>query len=1189
MAVTYLRLFCPTTQFQLKNGAINVAGLLKVKLEGTDDYAPVFDEDGTQLAQPVILDNNGRSKGLFVDASKVYWLEVDDRDGYELFTIRKMTPCGGGGGSSLGGNFEVVSSDGTVSVERYDDGGITYFDLSTSVTNQAATWGATFATANSVTGDDNWEMLPVVTSAGTSPWNNGWKASKDCVADIAASLEMDGDSSAISTVDVMCVFSVDGVGVSTEYSQLDPSDSRGKVSFEYKGALQEGQVVDCRIFVKSVEAMAPALVAKAYFNEECDGIIGGGSEGGDYHAGDYVEITDERVINVTGLQPQSAMSSYVQQSSFSSISSVVSSIQNDTGYISSVVSGITGGFTGYVPYSALSGDGSKITGIDGSAIGGTDYSAGEYIDISGNTISVTGLQPVSGMSSYVEKSAFDDCCSAMSGYVSSLSSRVSSLESSVSSISSTVSGLTGTYVEISSISGYSSIWNSASGMSGKLDESAFTAYTSTAQGFTGVTTDSSLTGNGTPGSALGVNRMELVFDSSMSTSISGDSAIVGVNSAIMSGKLDNSASSTWYPYTGNPSGFLTEHQDLSGYVEKSSISAESSQWNDVSSKIPWSALSGDGVKITGISGSAVGGTDYSAGEYVSIAGDTISVTGLQPVSAMSSYVEKSAISAQSSQWNEASGMSGKLDNSASSTWYPMTGNPSGFLTGHQDLSGYVPVSAISAESSTWNSASAISAVIPWSALEGTGSTITAISGSAIGGSTSTGGKTYSGIDPVVVDNTADTISVKHSGLTADDTMTAYTSGTDIVIGVNTGTLASSMIPWDALSGDGTSITGISGSAIGGGGDFVEKSSISAESSTWNSASAISAVIPWSALSGDGTSITGISGSAIGGATGDYVEKSATEVSIGYANSAITDSLAQGSNNTASSRSFAQGSGNIASSYSLAQGASNTATSRSFAQGSVNSAAYYSLAQGYLNSAASYSLAQGSTNRADSYAFAQGRGNSSYNCSFAQGSGNSARNQSFAQGLGISAKNTAAAFGQHNLRGDGEKSTGDSAAFVIGDGTASSKRHDLMVVTKDGEITMFSSTADTTGTGIMSSIRAISAAATGGVDSATVSAIASSYAESAASGKQDSSAMTAYQLSGDYAYNSSLSGYIPTSESSNYQQVSAMTAYQPSGDYAYNSALTAYQPSGDYAYNSALTAYQPSGDYIYASALGTGVI
>ena len=634
---------------------------------------------------------------------------------------------------------------------------------------------------------------------------------------------------------------------------------------------------------------------------------------------------------------------------------------------------------------------------------------------------MTGLQPVSGMSSYVEKSAFDDCCSAMSGAVSSLQVDVSSISSVVSGLT----GMTGDYVEKSAISAQSSIWNEASGLSGKLD---------------------------------------------------------------------NSASSTFYPMTGNPSGFLTEHQDLSGYVEKS------------------------------------------------------------------------AISAQSSQWNEVSGLSGKLDNSASSTWYPMTGNPSGFLTAHQDLSGYVPVSAISAESSTWNSASAISAVIPWSALEGTGSTITAISGSSIGGSTSTGGKVYSGIDPVVVDNTADTISVKHSGLAVDDTMTAYVAGTDIVIGVNTASFVpvsatasfvpvsaisaasanwndissisayvaesaisaessiwnsasaiSSVIPWSALSGDGTSITGISGSAIGATGDYVEKSSISAESSVWNSASAISSVIPWSALSGNGTSITGISGSAIG-ATGDYVEKSATEVAIGSAVSATAYSLAQGSDNTASSYSFAQGTGNGASSdsfaqgnfnkalancfaqgdrnsasndslaqglqnsaklYSLAQGSQNKASSRSFAQGSGNVASSYSFAQGNRNSANDYSFAQGIDSIASSYSFAQGSGNSAYSYSFAQGDHNSASVKSFAQGLGISAKNTAAAFGRYNLRGDGyTASTGDSAAFVIGDGTASNKRHDLMVVTKNGEITMFSSTADTTGTGIMSAIRAISAVASG---------------------------------------------------------------------------------------------------------------
>jgi hypothetical protein len=119
----------------------------------------------------------------------------------------------------------------------------------------------------------------------------------------------------------------------------------------------------------------------------------------------------------------------------------------------------------------------------------------------------------------------------------------------------------------------------------------------------------------------------------------------------------------------------------------------------------------------------------------------------------------------------------------------------------------------------------------------------------------------------------------------------------------------------------------------------------------------------------------------------------------------------------------------------------------------------------------------------------------------------------------------------------------------------------------------------------------------------------SYVDSAVSGKLDSTAynsaqfqltadMSAYQLSGDYAFNSSLSAK---------QDASAMTAYQQSGDYAYNSSLSAYQltadmsayqPSGDYAYNSsladkqdasAMTAYQPAGTYIYESAIGIGEI
>ena len=101
-------------------------------LEGTDDYADLYDENGSQLQQPVVLDNNGRSAGLFVDSKKTYWMKVNDQYDGTVFTIRKMTPCGGGGGSVLSGTYNVISSDESVSVTKSVDAGNTTFDLSVS-------------------------------------------------------------------------------------------------------------------------------------------------------------------------------------------------------------------------------------------------------------------------------------------------------------------------------------------------------------------------------------------------------------------------------------------------------------------------------------------------------------------------------------------------------------------------------------------------------------------------------------------------------------------------------------------------------------------------------------------------------------------------------------------------------------------------------------------------------------------------------------------------------------------------------------------------------------------------------------------------------------------------------------------------------------------------------------------------
>ena len=296
------------------------------------------------------------------------------------------------------------------------------------------------------------------------------------------------------------------------------------------------------------------------------------------------------------------------------------------------------------------------------------------------------------------------------------------------------------------------------------------------------------------------------------------------------------------------------------------------------------------------------------------------------------------------------------------------------------------------------------------------------------------------------------------------------------------------------------------------GDYAFNSAVSSKLD----ASAMTSWIPYSALGYSGTAISGIGGSSLagiggGGGTGDYVEKSSTEVAIGTRVTALNTAFAQGKICSASGESFAQGEGNRATNNSFAQGSSNTASSNSLTQGHHNTAANGSFAQGSWNIASSYSFAQGYSNSANFYSFAQGEYNSADSYSFAQGIKNSASSDSFAQGIRNSAVYTAAVFGSYNLHGNGWTGTGDSAAFAIGDGTADNARHDLMLVTKNGEITMYSSTADTVGLGLVSSIKAISAAATGGVDSATVSAIASAYT----TGKQDTLAFeynTADQIS-----------------------------------------------------------------------------
>lgn len=158
--------------------------------------------------------------------------------------------------------------------------------------------------------------------------------------------------------------------------------------------------------------------------------------------------------------------------------------------------------SGKVSYTDLGGSGGVISSISGSAL-----SAG----LPSATVSaIASSYALSAASSKVDQSAFDNCCSSMSSYVSAI-------QQDTANISAAVSGITG------------------------------------GGGGGAVYHDATLTGSGLSSSPLGVNNMELVFDSaSLSQTVTGSSATVSVRYPIslISASSDATAQDVIYIVTG---------------------------------------------------------------------------------------------------------------------------------------------------------------------------------------------------------------------------------------------------------------------------------------------------------------------------------------------------------------------------------------------------------------------------------------------------------------------------------------------------------------------------------------------------------------------------------------------------------------------------------------------------------------
>lgn len=130
--MAYAYLLDPQVQYMTKSGTINVGGYIKVYDASTDDSVVTYkDFTGTENTEKIMLDNNGRCICI-ADSDRAYRVEVYDRYGTLLWTVSPLWCMSAGGGVDIY-SINVISSDGSLNVDKIQVGSRTTYDLSTRV------------------------------------------------------------------------------------------------------------------------------------------------------------------------------------------------------------------------------------------------------------------------------------------------------------------------------------------------------------------------------------------------------------------------------------------------------------------------------------------------------------------------------------------------------------------------------------------------------------------------------------------------------------------------------------------------------------------------------------------------------------------------------------------------------------------------------------------------------------------------------------------------------------------------------------------------------------------------------------------------------------------------------------------------------------------------------------------------
>ena len=655
---TYAYLVDPENQFMTKSGTINVSGFLKVFDAATDDIVVTYkDFNGTENQASIPLDNNGRAI-VIADSERAYRLEVYDRYGTLLWTTSPLWCLAAGGGVNVH-RTEVISTDGSIDIDKVTVGSTTTFDigLAPADSDEFLEWVkcADEDVANGI-------VYPTYVDGTmeTAP-GHGLHVGKDKFYHITASFRVYPSGTGIN---------YESLTTELKFNDGESTSLLIRRTYDIDNSLHDS--VMCEF---SYDFKAPA---DGYLFFQLDNVAV-------FHDVAVVMQVHRIYSGVNAVPDTCATKQWVQETFDYNLS-------------------------GKIGYSALEYDGySHITGISGSAIATTDPSVVSAIASSYAESAVSGISAWSGDFSSIS-SKLDASASSMfapSGDYAFNSSVSSKLDASAS----------GDFVLVSSYSSFSSdvtnnISSISSVVSSKADSSALSSYQP-------VSAMSSYATESYVDSAVS-SKLDVTASSLFITALPDDLATTGDVASAVSGKMDKSASGEFYPMTGNPSGFLTAHQSLAGlatveYVDSSvssklDASAYDSAWfqptSSMSAWIPYSALDYSGTAISGIGGSSLagmgggGGADYSGVAPVNVDNDTrlISVDHRTLCVDETMVAYNSGSSAVLGVNVAGLDLSSKMDTSASSLFYS-TSNPSGFISG-VDLTPYQTTAGMTAYQET---------------------------------------------------------------------------------------------------------------------------------------------------------------------------------------------------------------------------------------------------------------------------------------------------------------------------------------------------------------------------------------------------------------------------------------------------------------------------------------------------------